>query len=63
MIALDAVLQNLELYPRWLVALGTIAAAAVGVWVLAKVLKWTVYLAAIVTFGCVVVVVIAWWLA
>lgn len=63
MTEVDVLIQNLSLYPRWLVALVTIVAAALVVWVLAKVLKWTIYLAAIVAFGCVVAGVIAWWLA
>jgi len=63
MTEVDVLLQNLALYPRWLVALVAIAGAALLVWVLAKVLKWTIYLAAIVAFVCVVAGVIAWWLA
>jgi len=56
----DALLQNLSLYPRWLVALLTLVVAAVVVWLLAKLLKWTIYLAAFVAFGCIVVGVLAW---
>lgn len=63
MTEVDVLLQNLALYPRWLVAVVAIAGAALLVWVLAKVLKWTIYLAAIVAFVCVVAGVIAWWLA
>ena len=63
MTALDALLQDLALYPRWLVALCTIVLAAAVVWLLAKLLKWTLYLAAAVTFGCIVIAVVAWWLA
>jgi hypothetical protein len=41
-------------YPSWLVILCLVLAAVVGVWVLAKVLKWTLLLA----FGAFVVVLV-----
>lgn len=63
MIAIEAALQTLEVYPRWLVTLGTILVAAAAVWVLVKLLKWTLYLAAIVTFGGIVLAMLVWWLA
>jgi hypothetical protein len=43
-----------EGYPRWLVMLGIGLAAVVVVWVLAKLLKWTLLL----MFGALVVVVV-----
>lgn len=62
MTALDAALQNLAEYPRWFVALCTIVLATAAIWVAAKLLKWTVYLAAFVALGCVVFGVLVWWL-
>jgi hypothetical protein len=43
-----------EGYPRWLVILGIGLAAVVVVWVLAKLLKWTLLL----MFGALVVVIV-----
>lgn len=47
-------LINTSGYPRWLVILCLALAAVVGVWVLAKVLKWTL----LVVFFLVIVVVV-----
>lgn len=58
----DSLLQHLALYPRWLVAMLAIVAGAVLLWLVAKLLKWTVYLAALAVFGCLVVGAVAWWL-
>ena len=41
-------------YPRWLVILGVGLAAVVAVWVLAKVLKWTLFL----VLGALIIVVV-----
>jgi len=41
-------------YPRWLVILGVGLAVVVAVWVVAKVLKWTLFL----VLGALVVVVV-----
>ena len=50
-----AALQNLSAYPRWLVASCAIVVALTALWVLGKVLKWTLYvvvsLAAIAVIG------------
>jgi small basic protein len=58
---LDAALQNLAHYPRWLVAICTIIVAAAVVWLLTKALKLTLYLAALAVFGVVVWGVYVWW--
>lgn len=52
---IQAALQNLNAYPRWLVASCAIIVALAVLWVLGKVLKWTVYvivaLAALAVIG------------
>lgn len=60
--ALDPIMQNLAAYPRWLVALCGVIVGLGLIWVLVKVLKWTLYLAAIVAAGCVVTGLVLWWL-
>jgi hypothetical protein len=62
MMAFEAALQNLAEYPRWFVALCTIVVAGASLWVLAKVIKWTVYVVASLALGCVVVGALVWWL-
>ncbi|HEX2099335.1 MAG TPA: hypothetical protein VHF69_01660 [Candidatus Synoicihabitans sp.] len=62
MTTFEAALQNLAAYPRGLVAVCAIIVAIALVWVLTKVLKWTLYLAAFLAIGCCVVVALAWWL-
>ncbi|WP_221029478.1 DUF819 family protein [Actomonas aquatica] len=51
----EAALQNLNAYPRWLVASCVIVVALAVLWVLGKLLKWTVYvivgLAALAVIG------------
>jgi len=39
-----SVLDSLAAYPRWLVAACLTVVAAALIWVMAKVLKWTLYL-------------------
>ena len=53
--------DSLALYPRWFVALCTTLALALVVWVLGKILKWTIYLAvgAVLVLGAAVTI----WLA
>jgi hypothetical protein len=46
-------LINTSGYPRWLVILGLVLAAVVGVWVVAKVLKWTLLVGL-----CIVIIVV-----
>lgn len=60
MTAFDALLQHLAWSPRWLVALAAIVVAGVLVWLLAKALKWAIYLTALAAFACIVVGVVAW---
>lgn len=59
---LHAALQNLSAYPRWLVATCGIVVALALLWVVGKVLKWTIYL--IVALGAIAVVGggIYWWM-
>ncbi len=40
---LEAALQNLHAYPRWLVASCVVIVALAALWVLGKLLKWTLY--------------------
>jgi uncharacterized membrane protein YjjP (DUF1212 family) len=49
-------------YPRWLVALVLALAAVLATWLLAKLLKWTVYAAAVVALVCVLAGIAVWWL-
>lgn len=45
-------LDSLGEYPRWFVVACATVAAAVGLWILAKLLKWTIYLlVAVVLLG------------
>ena len=62
MALLESALDNLAAYPRWFVAVCAIIVSAGVLWLLAKILKWTVYLAACLTLGVVVVGVLLWWL-
>ncbi len=41
-------LDSLAAYPRWFVALCTTIVVVVGIWLLAKVLKWSLYLLMVV---------------
>lgn len=59
---LDPILQNLAAYPRWLVAACGVIVALGVLWVLVKVLKWTLYLAAVVVAVVVVGSIVMWWL-
>jgi uncharacterized membrane protein len=59
---LDNLTRNLEAYPAWLVASCAIIAAVGLVWLLVKVLKWTLYLAAMAVAGFAVTAVVLWWL-
>ena len=58
---IEQALRNLESYPRWLVATCGVIVALAGVWVLAKLLKWTIYLAATLAAICVVIGIVVWW--
>lgn len=58
---IEQALRNLEASPRWLVATCGVIVALAGVWVLAKLLKWTVYAAATVAAICVVIGIVGWW--
>lgn len=50
--SLPPFLQSLGEYPRWLVVACLTVVAAAGLWLLIKVLKWTLYLAlAVVLLG------------
>ncbi len=49
-------------YPRWLVALVLALGAIVATWILAKVLKWTLYAAAVISLVCVLAGIAVWWL-
>lgn len=57
---IHAAVQNLSAYPRWLVASCAIVVSLTALWVLGKLLKWTIYvivsLAAIAVIGSGV-----WW--
>ena len=59
---LQNVTRNLEAYPAWLVGLCVIVVAVGLVWLLVKVLKWTLYLAALVVAGAAATAVVLWWL-
>jgi hypothetical protein len=54
--------RNIEAYPPWLVAGCAIVVALGLVWILVKLLKWTLYLAALAVAGLAVVGVVVWWL-
>lgn len=58
---IEQALRNLEAYPRWLVATCGVIVALAGVWVLAKLLRWTIYLAATLAAICVVIGIVGWW--
>ncbi len=60
--ALDPLLEALNAYPRWLVALGLSFGAIVTVWVTAKLLKWTLYAAAAIVLVCSLAGIAVWWL-
>lgn len=60
---LESALQNLAHYPRWFVTLCAVIVAAAAIWLLAKLLKWTLYLVALAVFGFVVAGLIVWWVA
>lgn len=59
---LDSALQNLAHYPRWFVTLCAVIVAAAAIWLLAKMLKWTLYLAVIAVLGLAGLAVVVWWL-
>lgn len=56
--ALPPYLDSLREYPPWLVVACLTLVAAVGLWLLAKLLKWTIYLlvAAVLVVGVVAAV-------
>lgn len=56
--SLPPFLESLGEYPRWFVLACVTLVAAVGLWMLAKVLKWTIYLlvAVVVIAGAAAVV-------
>lgn len=60
--SLEAALANLDAYPRWFVALCLAVVAMVAVWLLVKILKWTLYLAAVAVVVWVLGGIAAWWL-
>jgi len=60
MSSLDSWLQPLRAYPRGLVLAAFVLAAAGILWVIAKVLKWSVYSVALVTFAGVTGVFALW---
>lgn len=56
------VLESLSAYPRWLVAIGLAVSAVLVIWLLAKLLKWTLYAAAALAATCVLAGIAVWWL-
>jgi len=59
---IQALIQNLNAYPRWLVASCGIVLALTTLWFVGKLLKWTLYV--IITLAMVAVVGggVYWWL-
>ena len=54
--------EVLAQYPKWLVAIVLALSAVVAIWLLAKLLKWTIYAAAAVALVCVLAGIAVWWL-
>jgi len=54
--------EALAHHPKWLVALGLSVSAVLGVWLLAKLLKWTIYAAAALALVCALAGIAVWWL-
>jgi hypothetical protein len=53
MSSLDFWLQPLREYPRWFVMLCFVLTAGAVTWIIAKILKWSVYATALVGFAAV----------
>lgn len=59
---IQAIFQNLAAYPRWLVATCGIILALTSLWIVGKLLKWTLYV--VVTLAMIAVIGggVYWWL-
>jgi hypothetical protein len=59
---IDQCVRQAALYPRWLVVTCTVLAGIAALWIVAKLLKWTLIL--LLTFTVVAIVggVLLWWL-
>jgi hypothetical protein len=62
MTLLESALQNLAHYPRWFVTLCVVIVGAAAIWVLAKLLKWTLYLAVLAVLGVGALALVVWWM-
>lgn len=58
----EQLLEVLAQYPKWVVALGLAVSAVLGTWLLAKLLKWTIYAAAALALVCALAGIAVWWL-
>lgn len=54
--------EVLAQYPRWLVAFVLALGAVLATWILAKVLKWTIYAAAVLGLVLALAGIAVWWL-
>jgi hypothetical protein len=59
---IDQCLRQAALYPRWLVITSTVLAAIAVLWVVAKLLKWTLIILFSLTVVAIVAGAILWWL-
>jgi len=58
----DQCLRQAALYPRWLVVTSTVLAAFAMLWIVAKLLKWTLLLLFTLVFLALVGGLLVWWL-
>jgi hypothetical protein len=59
---IQAIIHNLSAYPRWLVASCGIILAIATLWVVGKLLKWTLYVVLTLAMIAVVGGGVYWWL-
>ncbi len=59
---IQAIIQNLAAYPRWLVASCGIIVALAGLWIVGKLLKWTLYVMLTLAMIAVVGGGVYWWM-
>jgi hypothetical protein len=59
---IDQCVRQAALYPRWLVITSTVLAAIAFLWIVAKLLKWTLLLLLTLVIVAVVGGLILWWL-
>lgn len=59
---IEPMVQNLAAYPRWLVATCSVIVALAALWVVGKLLKWTLFVILAVAMLTVVAGGLFWWL-